>query len=862
MDYNFWLSHIREALQAEAPLACIKEGKWSPADRRQLWKITETRTYDAHIEKFKSIAVKVLSEIDPQFELDPNERYAADIHGKRPKYSSILRNGIVETLAILGTNPGKLNCSKHHAESTSLLVIREVLSNPDWKLWASINDLLPVLAESSPGEFLSAVEKVLGNDPCPFAELFKQEDTGVLGRNYLTGALWALEGLAWNPEYLVRVAVVLAELASIDPGGNWANRPINSLKTILLPWFPQTFAEFDKRYACIAAIRGEHPDVAWEVLISLLPNQHQTSSGSHKPKFFMSVHHDWRPEVPRTDYTEQVNVYSDYAVQMAKDEPGRLALLVDNLDNLPPPYFNEVIEHLASMDPSSVDPELSQSIWQELVKFSTKHRRHSDADWALPEEQIIKIEEVSTVWKPSDPVFLHRRLFSDHAFDLYEEAGNWQEQQRVLEEKRQEALSLILSAYGLDGILGFKDAVESPFHVGWSLGAIADDTIEEVLVPSHLVIDEPIIKFFIKGFVQSRFQVNGWEWVKRIDRTNWSLEETSCFLQLLPFDEQTWEYVDEWLGEEAGSYWMEVVVNPYQTDGNLLVAIDRLLSVSRSYAALECLYVRRMNKLPIEFERTVDALLGAVAKSDADHHVHSYHITELIKALQECDEIDEDKLFRVEWAYLPLLERGEELQAKTLQRNLSSKPELFCEAIRAVYKSTKDDRSEDVETDEATKEIASNAWKLLHSWNRPPGLLDDGQFSFEKFSDWFDAVRASTEESGHLEVSLIKIGEVLFYTPSDPSGLWINQQIAQFINTRELDEIRRGYSTEVYNSRGVHWVDPSGNQEIELSEHWRGRAEEIEVAGYPRFAATLRGLADSYIHEAERVKVDIATERD
>lgn len=40
-----------------------------------------------------------------------------------------------------------------------------------------------------------------------------------MGRNYMTGLLWAMETLAWDAEYLTRVIVILGELAARDPGG-------------------------------------------------------------------------------------------------------------------------------------------------------------------------------------------------------------------------------------------------------------------------------------------------------------------------------------------------------------------------------------------------------------------------------------------------------------------------------------------------------------------------------------------------------------------------------------------------------------------------------------------------------------------
>ncbi|XKB80906.1 hypothetical protein AAFX43_01015 [Morganella morganii] len=104
-----------------------------------------------------------------------------------------------------------------------------------------------------------------------------------------------------------------------------------------------------------------------------------------------------------------------------------------------------------------------------------------------------------------------------------------------------------------------------------------------------------------------------------------------------------------------------------------------------------------------------------------------------------------------------------------------------------------------------------------------------------------------------MEVALINIGEVLIHTPPAPDGLWIHRAVAAALNDREADDMRNGFRTGTYNSRGVHWVDPTGKQERELAEQFRNKAEEIENAGFQRFAVTLRGLADGYDREAERI---------
>lgn len=108
-------------------------------------------------------------------------------------------------------------------------------------------------------------------------------------------------------------------------------------------------------------------------------------------------------------------------------------------------------------------------------------------------------------------------------------------------------------------------------------------------------------------------------------------------------------------------------------------------------------------------------------------------------------------------------------------------------------------------------------------------------------------------ESGHLDVALFEIGKVLIHPPPEPDGLWIHRAVAAALNDREADDMREGFRTGVYNSRGFHVVDSTGKAEKELTEQFRSKAEEVENSGFQRLAATLRDLADDYDREAEQV---------
>jgi len=107
-------------------------------------------------------------------------------------------------------------------------------------------------------------------------------------------------------------------------------------------------------------------------------------------------------------------------------------------------------------------------------------------------------------------------------------------------------------------------------------------------------------------------------------------------------------------------------------------------------------------------------------------------------------------------------------------------------------------------------------------------------------------------ESGHWEVAQVNIGEVLIYCPADQNGLWINKTVADALNSDDAKDMRDGFRTAFFNSRGAHWVDPTGASEKELADQYRQKANDIEKAGFFRLALTLRALAEGYDREAEQ----------
>ena len=856
MDSNTWLSNIREIKKYNNEVLSLTDGYWQVKNKISVLEEYKSFFYDYHLDLIKSISLEILSERHPMFDLNPDERFMAAVRGKVSKYSPGIRKGISETLAFLSIHSTKLeNCTSYKPECTVNSIIEELFNNSDWKLWGSLNDILPILAEASPAKFLVSVEKALDQSPCPFDELFKQESGGITGGHYMTGLYWALERLAWSKDYLSRSILALAQLAQHDPGGDWGNRPANSIITILLPWLPRTTADVESRINSLKPIQKDYPDIAWNILLSLLPNKTKISSSSDKPKYRNFIPDDWENKISSEDYWKQIEEYANRAVEMAKENIEYVSKLVENFDNIPEPAFNALLKHLDSEKIRELPDEQRQPIWENMTSFIRKHRRFADSKWAFPEDKIKSLEKVAEKLAPRNHEIFYRHLFSAADLGYIGKDVDWETHQKNMESKRSEALKKIYSVNGTESIISLAKRVDDPSKVGYFFAQIADEKSDHKFFPNLLDCEESFEKQFIGGYVYGRCSKNKLGWLGGLDISSWTNSQKCNFLLFLPFENETWEKVDELLGEVAGDYWSKVIVNPFPSQSNLLPAIKNLLKHKRPYFALECIYAHYSLKEELFKEQAIEALLNGLSPDqniEDINHLRYYDSIEIIKAIQDDSEGSEEELHKIEWGYLPLLKKHDGAEPKFLERRLSQEPQYFVEIIKLVYRS-KNEKEQDKEISEERKRFANNAWELLYNWKHPPGTQDDGSFSDKDLRSWYEEVDAETTLSGHHAVAMTHLGNVLFYSEKDEDGLWIRQSVAELLNEKGNDDMRDGFKSEVSHSRGAYFVDPSGEPEKKLARLWRERAEEVDKRGFSYFATSLRELAKSYDRKAERI---------
>ena len=587
-EYEDCLSIIKNiSKQSNSPLV-FKNGAWLIKDKIELLKTLGSLIFDNDLDNFKAIVELVLNEEDPAFELSKDERYLASIQEKVITYSGILRQNLAESMALTG-NHAKLftQCTPSKAENIVCILVRELLSEATWQQWATLNNLLPDLAEANPNEFLKQIENTLSLDLCPFDEIFAQEGSGFGQANYVTGLLWGLEALAWNPQHLVRVVCILGELARHDTGGNWANRPINSLTTILLPWRPQTTADLEKRKTAVSIVVREEPDIGWNLLLELLPNRHLTAFENYKPKWQNIISSEWEANISNQEYWEQNEFFGDLIVGMTEKNIERNVELIKNLDNLPEKSFEVFIDKLNLETFDEISEEDKKRIWNELTAVFVKHRKYTDADWVLPSHIIDRIEDVSEKFAPKDPFLLYQYLFSERDFELYESNDDFEEEQSKLDEKRQAAIEELLTYGGIEQVIEFVKIVTSPQAVGYALASISNDAIDEYLLPSLLTTSDNKLKEFLSSYISKSLREKSWNWVDNINRLNWSEDDLGQFLSYLPFSENTWERVESWLSEDETKYWTRTFTNALYIEKDIKFAVNKLLHYERLTPAVK-----------------------------------------------------------------------------------------------------------------------------------------------------------------------------------------------------------------------------------------------------------------------------------
>lgn len=849
-DYHEWVSTLFPVLNGAEPPFVHSVNVFRPVSRYENWQLLGGYLADDDLARFQATATKVLQASDAKFDLEEDQRAFSAIHGKRPEYSDTLREGLAATLALMGAEREALtHCHPHQVRNTVYSVVHDVLAGADWKRWASLGSMLSSFAEADPDAYLKIIEQDL-RDPetCQLKHLFTETRGGVFGGFYHAGLLWSLEVLAWNPDYLSRVALVLAALAKFKLPGNIANNPLSVLRSIFLSWMPQTIASIEQRKVAVQNVVRADPAAGWQLLLSLLPEGHSSTSPNQRPLWRRWIPRDWRAGGAPGERGQQEEIYGDLALAAAGTDAGRMKELLEHLPYLPVRAFHAMVARIRDLESETWTEAERAPVWEELGRLVSRHRRFTKTDWAMPPDIVDLLAVLVTELEPVQPEVRYQRLFNSQNFDLYE-SEDYTENDRLIAGRRDAALKEIREKVGIEGIITFAHAVKFPWDVGLALGRIGDTATDRALLPSFVDSADGVMVDLVRGYVWARHHVAGMDWLDGLNLSDWSPARIGMFFALVPFGRDVWTRAEKLLGPAPSEYWHRIQVRPRGTETEITEAVEKLIAFGRGVSAihgLNTLLYQKSKFAPALGLRAVDAYLRSPElRGQGDH----FELDEVVKYLQEHPETDQEALARLEWSLLPILDRLHDRAPVALEKSLARQPAFFAELLSFSYR-RKGTPKRAEPLDEKAKETATRAVRLLRGWRTVPGSTA-GEFDPAAFRSWVAEAQKLCEASGRWEVAQAYIGHVLAYGPKDPDGFWLHRAAAEVLDAKGNGGMIGGLVSEYFSQRGVY--SPSGGKaEGELAARYEKMGQEADTAGFPQLAAGMRGLADTYRREAER----------
>lgn len=861
-DYDSYITKISKwKLHKDAPVIQIGS-LWRLTSALDSWSILAPFLLKIDFDKFHDTALKVLNETLPALDLEPEQRYMASMFGKVPYCSGYLKQGVCQSLILIAFygesfKISTLNSSQRFVDN----IIYEIFKNTDGKKLCSLNYYMPNLAEAAPEKFIDQIDGLLNENGGKIEEMFK-ESKGVLTNNsYHTGLLWALESLAVSTDYLLRVTLILGRLAQLDPGGSLFNRPINSLREIYVTWFPQIEADFEMRKTVLKKLSDSQPDIGWALFLRLLPKQHETSFPIHKCKWRFNTEKNNQP-ILNKDVWEFNTFLIIELLQLANFEIEKLDALIKDIE-----HYNindrETILQYCKREKEKFKGN-GEIIYDTLRHILSHHRSYHETTWSLNEDELKKIEEVYILFTPKDETLTNLYLFKDSWIDFPEGVlkleSSHEDQEKFIEDKRNQALSKVYTDFGIEGILKMVNALKNTWVIGRYVGYLDlkkedEDSILNLLNTSNKKEEQIFSQNYItsKAFkLGSDWINNSWDYVQNIFTKE---QEKVNYLIALPQNNYVFKIIENVEELVSINYWK--IVNPFiynLSKEDKIYVIKQLQKVNRHVTALDT-----ASKIVEELssEMLVDILYKTTTiSSDENARLDNYDICKLFETIQKRSDIDKSKIINLEWLYLkPLTDHYSHHKPKNLLTELSSNPFFFNEILGFLYRPDNISKEDIIMTEEEkviTRNKADAAWHLFNCWKEIPGINENKSVNKEVLNNWIRDARSIAEKNHLLTVADIEIGKLLSSYPKNDTT-WPSEEICELLDITNSEKIFSSFKMGIVNSRGVYSKSmyEGGNQERKLAEYYEKMARNI-LNKWPKTAAILMSISKQYLDDARR----------
>ena len=841
----------------------VKVGsRWRFVSHEEAWHLLAPRLTSSLVDRFKNLAIEIMEQVSPAFELPIGERYLATARGKVLSHSSTLRQGVARSLALMGVYHDRVRFSDSAEHVPSQVVGSSLSEERGWPIWATLYGELTTLAEAAPDALLDAVERDLSACPSPFSDLFLQEGTPPFGGIPHAGLLWALDLLSWSVDHFSRVATILARLAELDSGGKATNRPADSLRSLFLPWTRFSETPDDMRLETLETLVCRYPEVGWKLLVAVYPSAYDTVMERQLP--------NWRPWGQDASLSPTIGeccafieAVEKHLIDLANSDSQRWSDLIDIIQDLSRQTRREALESLLRQAEGLVGQPGSLDLWARVRFQLHRHRLHPDADWAIAAEEVSVLAQVYDSLTPSDPVWANSWLF-DGWVDLPNpvltsedlSGPDSMDTSEQLKAAQREAVGIVYESDGTTSIVNLVEAARNPSDVGVAIAQTMNAKLSLAFASAHIGSMSVKLSEFAHAIASVLFHTSNWEplesILEQVKAEGAGPSRVAAVYLCASADLETWGRLDLETPEVRDAYWSQVPAFrlPREDPEGMAIGVQRLLGARRSPDLLGILWlddveaeriVPVLEQLPLDIAREVQ--LGRRPK--AEGHV----IAKLLQKLDESHDIADEAIARLEIPFISALDRDR--PNLVLHREVLNEPSLFADLITWAYKRSDEQTEEDIDEQEM-RSRAKVAHRVLSRMRGLPGQVENRAIDPEGLGTWVNEVRRFCKERARGVIGDEQIGKVLANAPIGADGAWPCEPIRDVLDSLRSSHIGDGLIVGKLNLRGATSRAPldGGEQERSLADQYRFFADLVS-AKWPFTAQLLRKIADSYGRKAQ-----------
>ena len=809
----------------------------------------------ALFKRFLVIAKLVLSKRNPALDLAEDQRWAATLYGKVPASSEPLRKGIGESLVLLAIHGEHLfsNLVREPGREIENL-IQGLLEPLTMDRLLSQCKQLSLYAEAAPDAFLRVFEQDLERDDAVTFELMKPATELWFRQNNRVHLLWALEVLAWNPKWIVRVIDLLARLAEIEPDDNSSNKPSNSLLSIFRSWMPQTGASLRARKAALEYLIRKFPKIAWHILSEQFVIGQQIGGYSPKP-LWRDYAIGFGEPVGRSERNQFVQFCIQICIAWSKHTVDTLSDLTGKTEQLDSNQLTQLDQVIGIWGDEAEDKDCSvlrERIRAELgivkLRVGSKQITQKRAN-----ERIQFLQRAYEKLNPSDVVWRHAWLFEKtwvaHFYDEYDD--DFEERDERIRNLRIEALLQIRSQLGIEGVIRLAFCGEAPYVTGFTFVDAVNDRGSQISLLNRVISVQDFLQSgrhqqLVSGIFGCLGPERAVSVVENL-KTELDDEIISMLLRLIAFDRHVWTALPKFGEALVSDYWREVKPSwGRHSAEDINFAVSQLLAVGRPYAAFDFAHLdwKRVDSIHIQ-SILLDSLSSTETRQLTTRN-DAYHVEQALSELDERCALPQPELARLELLYLDVCRFGDR-GIPNLEREIESNPEMFCDAVALTSRRL----GGNGEPTSAERRASQIAFRLLGALERVPGHDDEGLLNANDLMNWIKKVQIRCDSLECRNRADYRIGDLLSNAPlDDEDGIWPCRPVRQALDAYLNSDIEDGFLIGRRNARGVELRGHGGDQDRKLAEQYDEWAQGCDYT-YPRVAATLRRLAESFRHDGK-----------